>query len=92
MSERTKYILDEADLPTQWYNIIPDLQSDIFSEPYALSFPARLRAALRGGSFPRRSFARSSLLAPQSSRCRRPFGSRGSPIRLRAKFVSRLAS
>ncbi|HKN51432.1 MAG TPA: TrpB-like pyridoxal phosphate-dependent enzyme [Amycolatopsis sp.] len=25
MSERTKYILDEADLPTQWYNIIPDL-------------------------------------------------------------------
>ena len=25
MSERTKYILDEADLPTQWYSIIPDL-------------------------------------------------------------------
>ena len=25
MSERTKYILDEADLPTQWYNVIPDL-------------------------------------------------------------------
>ncbi|WP_326943596.1 MULTISPECIES: TrpB-like pyridoxal phosphate-dependent enzyme [unclassified Amycolatopsis] len=25
MAERTKYILDEADLPTQWYNVIPDL-------------------------------------------------------------------
>ncbi len=25
MSERTKFILDEADLPTQWYNVIPDL-------------------------------------------------------------------
>jgi len=25
MSERTKYILDEADLPTRWYNVIPDL-------------------------------------------------------------------
>jgi tryptophan synthase beta chain len=25
MAERTKYILDEADLPTRWYNVIPDL-------------------------------------------------------------------
>ncbi|MBE1501965.1 tryptophan synthase beta chain [Amycolatopsis lexingtonensis] len=25
MAERTKYILDEDDLPTQWYNVIPDL-------------------------------------------------------------------
>jgi tryptophan synthase beta chain len=25
MAERTKYVLDEADLPTQWYNVIPDL-------------------------------------------------------------------
>ncbi|SFW71553.1 TrpB-like pyridoxal phosphate-dependent enzyme [Amycolatopsis australiensis] len=25
MAEQTKYILDEADLPTQWYNVIPDL-------------------------------------------------------------------
>ncbi|WP_290052713.1 TrpB-like pyridoxal phosphate-dependent enzyme [Amycolatopsis solani] len=25
MAERTKYILDENDLPTQWYNVIPDL-------------------------------------------------------------------
>lgn len=25
MAEQTKYVLDEADLPTQWYNIIPDL-------------------------------------------------------------------
>ncbi|HWD02782.1 MAG TPA: TrpB-like pyridoxal phosphate-dependent enzyme [Amycolatopsis sp.] len=25
MAERTKYILDEADLPTRWYNIVPDL-------------------------------------------------------------------
>ena len=25
MVERTKYILDEADMPTRWYNVIPDL-------------------------------------------------------------------
>ncbi len=25
MAERTKYILDEADLPAQWYNVVPDL-------------------------------------------------------------------
>jgi tryptophan synthase beta chain len=25
MGEKTKYILDEDDLPTQWYNVIPDL-------------------------------------------------------------------
>jgi len=25
VAERTKYILDEADLPTQWYNVVPDL-------------------------------------------------------------------
>ncbi|WP_033292255.1 TrpB-like pyridoxal phosphate-dependent enzyme [Amycolatopsis jejuensis] len=25
MTERTKYILDEADLPAQWYNVVPDL-------------------------------------------------------------------
>lgn len=25
MAERTKYILDEADMPTRWYNVIPDL-------------------------------------------------------------------
>ncbi|WP_020661289.1 TrpB-like pyridoxal phosphate-dependent enzyme [Amycolatopsis benzoatilytica] len=25
MAGRTKYILDEADLPTQWYNVVPDL-------------------------------------------------------------------
>ncbi|WP_432846114.1 TrpB-like pyridoxal phosphate-dependent enzyme [Amycolatopsis sp. CA-161197] len=25
MAERTKYILDEADLPTQWYNVVSDL-------------------------------------------------------------------
>ncbi|MFI5613825.1 TrpB-like pyridoxal phosphate-dependent enzyme [Amycolatopsis sp. NPDC051903] len=25
MAERTKYILDEADLPTRWYNVVPDL-------------------------------------------------------------------
>jgi len=23
--ERTKFILDEKDMPTQWYNILPDL-------------------------------------------------------------------
>ncbi len=27
MEERTKYLLDEADLPTRWYNIVPDLPS-----------------------------------------------------------------
>jgi DNA-binding MarR family transcriptional regulator len=36
---------------------------------------ARLRGAFRGAVFPRRSGARSSLLAPQSRRRRRPFGS-----------------
>ncbi|RSM68212.1 TrpB-like pyridoxal phosphate-dependent enzyme [Amycolatopsis sp. WAC 01375] len=25
MAERTKYILDEQDMPTRWYNVIPDL-------------------------------------------------------------------
>ncbi|MEU4671634.1 TrpB-like pyridoxal phosphate-dependent enzyme [Amycolatopsis sp. NPDC023774] len=25
MAKRTKYILDEADLPTHWYNVVPDL-------------------------------------------------------------------
>ncbi|HEX4725033.1 MAG TPA: TrpB-like pyridoxal phosphate-dependent enzyme [Pseudonocardiaceae bacterium] len=25
MVDRTKYLLDEAELPTQWYNVIPDL-------------------------------------------------------------------
>ncbi|MFC3454473.1 TrpB-like pyridoxal phosphate-dependent enzyme [Amycolatopsis speibonae] len=25
MAERTKYILDEADMPARWYNVIPDL-------------------------------------------------------------------
>ncbi|MCP5028064.1 MAG: TrpB-like pyridoxal phosphate-dependent enzyme [Actinomycetia bacterium] len=25
MAEKTKYLLDESDMPTQWYNIIPDL-------------------------------------------------------------------
>ncbi|RSN29885.1 TrpB-like pyridoxal phosphate-dependent enzyme [Amycolatopsis sp. WAC 04169] len=25
MAERTKYILDEADMPTRWYNVVPDL-------------------------------------------------------------------
>src|SRR5690606_19015192 len=25
MAERTKYVLDEADMPTRWYNLIPDL-------------------------------------------------------------------
>ncbi|MGY6655185.1 TrpB-like pyridoxal phosphate-dependent enzyme [Amycolatopsis sp. TRM77291] len=25
MAERTKYILDEADMPARWYNIVPDL-------------------------------------------------------------------
>ncbi|RSM52879.1 TrpB-like pyridoxal phosphate-dependent enzyme [Amycolatopsis sp. WAC 01376] len=25
MAERTKYILDEQDMPTRWYNIVPDL-------------------------------------------------------------------
>ena len=25
MAEQTKYILDEADLPTRWYNVVPDL-------------------------------------------------------------------
>ncbi|WP_410672911.1 TrpB-like pyridoxal phosphate-dependent enzyme [Amycolatopsis sp. cmx-4-68] len=25
MAEQTKYVLDEAHLPTQWYNVIPDL-------------------------------------------------------------------
>jgi tryptophan synthase beta chain len=25
MADRTKYLLDEDDLPTQWYNVIPDL-------------------------------------------------------------------
>ncbi|MGW4395858.1 TrpB-like pyridoxal phosphate-dependent enzyme [Amycolatopsis nivea] len=25
MAEQTKYILDEADLPAQWYNVVPDL-------------------------------------------------------------------
>lgn len=25
MAEQTKYVLDEADLPTQWYNVVPDL-------------------------------------------------------------------
>ena len=27
MVERTKYVLDEADLPVRWYNIVPDLPS-----------------------------------------------------------------
>jgi tryptophan synthase beta chain len=25
MAEQTKYVLDEADLPTRWYNVVPDL-------------------------------------------------------------------
>ncbi|MDX3189971.1 TrpB-like pyridoxal phosphate-dependent enzyme [Streptomyces sp. MN03-5084-2B] len=25
MAERTKYVLDESELPTRWYNVIPDL-------------------------------------------------------------------
>ena len=25
MTERTKIILDESEIPTQWYNVIPDL-------------------------------------------------------------------
>lgn len=25
MAERTKYILDEADMPSRWYNVVPDL-------------------------------------------------------------------
>ncbi|MFI9450425.1 TrpB-like pyridoxal phosphate-dependent enzyme [Amycolatopsis sp. NPDC052450] len=25
MAERTKYILDEQDMPTRWYNVVPDL-------------------------------------------------------------------
>ncbi|MET8999879.1 TrpB-like pyridoxal phosphate-dependent enzyme [Amycolatopsis sp. NPDC004169] len=25
MADQTKYVLDESDLPTQWYNVIPDL-------------------------------------------------------------------
>ena len=25
MSERTKFILDESQIPAQWYNVIPDL-------------------------------------------------------------------
>ncbi|KFU79664.1 tryptophan synthase beta chain [Amycolatopsis lurida] len=25
MAERTKYILDEADMPARWYNVVPDL-------------------------------------------------------------------
>lgn len=25
MAEQTKYLLDESDMPTQWYNIVPDL-------------------------------------------------------------------
>ncbi|HKE68260.1 MAG TPA: TrpB-like pyridoxal-phosphate dependent enzyme, partial [Nocardioidaceae bacterium] len=25
MAERTKYVLDEDQMPTQWYNLIPDL-------------------------------------------------------------------
>jgi tryptophan synthase beta chain len=27
MADRTKYVLDESELPTQWYNVIPDLPS-----------------------------------------------------------------
>ncbi|MDT7723487.1 MAG: tryptophan synthase beta chain [Actinomycetota bacterium] len=27
MAERTKYILDESEMPTRWYNVIPDLPS-----------------------------------------------------------------
>jgi len=27
MADRTKYLLDESELPTQWYNVIPDLPS-----------------------------------------------------------------
>jgi tryptophan synthase beta chain len=27
MADKTKYLLDESDLPTQWYNVIPDLPS-----------------------------------------------------------------
>ena len=27
MEEKTKYLLDEGDLPTRWYNIVPDLPS-----------------------------------------------------------------
>jgi tryptophan synthase beta chain len=27
MADKTKYLLDEADLPTRWYNVIPDLPS-----------------------------------------------------------------
>ncbi len=25
MAERTKYILDESEMPTTWYNVVPDL-------------------------------------------------------------------
>lgn len=25
MTSRTKYLLDEEDMPTQWYNVVPDL-------------------------------------------------------------------
>ena len=25
MTERTKFILDESQIPAQWYNVVPDL-------------------------------------------------------------------
>lgn len=25
MAEQTKYLLDESEMPTQWYNLVPDL-------------------------------------------------------------------
>jgi len=28
-AQRTKYVLDEADLPTQWYNIQADLKTPV---------------------------------------------------------------
>ncbi len=29
VAQRTKYVLDEADLPTQWYNIQADLKTPV---------------------------------------------------------------
>jgi len=32
MPDRTKYVLDERDMPTAWYNILPDMPRPL--DPY----------------------------------------------------------
>ena len=39
MTERTKYILDESEIPTSWYNVVPDLPAP----PPAVLHPGTLQ-------------------------------------------------